>query len=180
MIETERLILRKWRFDDAPYMFQYASDPEVGPRCGWKPHESIDTSKEIISNFINFHPYCYAVCLKENINHPIGCIELMEKEDSSVKELGFWLGKPYWGNGYIKEASSALIEYGFNELDATLIYCGYYEGNHNSKRVQEKLGFEFDHKEMNHYIHQLDKTVISIVNVMTRDRWNQLKGYHHE
>lgn len=39
-IKTERLLLRPWRENDAPALFKYASDPEVGPRAGWPPHQS--------------------------------------------------------------------------------------------------------------------------------------------
>lgn len=175
MLQTERLILRKWRFDDACYMYQYCSDNEVGHRCGFLPHKSIEVSKEIISNFINFCPYCYAICKTEDINIPIGCIELMKRNEPNTLELGFWLGKPYWGYGYMKEAAIAVMDYGFNELGVDKIICSHYEDNYNSKRVQEKLGFLFDHKVDDHYVSQLDKTVVQIVNVMTKERWNNIK-----
>ena len=45
-IETERLILREWTLDDAAEMYEYAKNPLVGPTAGWKPHESIDESRE--------------------------------------------------------------------------------------------------------------------------------------
>ena len=45
-MESERIILRLWREDDAEDLFKYASDPEVGPRAGWAPHKSVEDSRE--------------------------------------------------------------------------------------------------------------------------------------
>ena len=47
-METERILLRPWRENDAEALFKYASDPEVGPRAGWPPHKSVEESLEII------------------------------------------------------------------------------------------------------------------------------------
>ena len=60
-------------------------------------------------------------------------------------ELGYWLGVPYWGRGLIPEAAMALIKYGFEGLRLTKIWCGYFEGNEKSRRVQEKCGFRYHH-----------------------------------
>ena len=64
MIETERLILRPWRDTDAPSLFKYASDPEIGPVAGWLPHKSVNGSLEIIRT-VFAAPETYAVVLKE-------------------------------------------------------------------------------------------------------------------
>ena len=47
-LETKRLLLRPWREEDAPALFRYASDPQVGPSAGWKPHASLEESREIL------------------------------------------------------------------------------------------------------------------------------------
>lgn len=61
-------------------------------------------------------------------------------------ELGvIFSRKPFWGRGYLPEAAAALIRRGFQELGMTTIWCGYYDGNVKSKRVQEKLGFVYHH-----------------------------------
>ena len=58
-------------------------------------------------------------------------------------ELGYWIGKPYWGMGLIPEASRELIRHGFDDLGLSRIWCGNFEGNARSERVQEKLGFSY-------------------------------------
>ena len=103
--ETKRLILRPWRETDADALFKYASDPDVGPRAGWPPHKSAEESRFVIENVFN-GAECYAICEKEN-NIAIGAVELKlnghtdmtDREDEC--ELGYWLGEPFWGRGYM-------------------------------------------------------------------------------
>ena len=74
ILETERLILRKWTQDDAESLFTYAKNPKVGPIAGWPPHKDIESSKYVIDNVFT-GAECYAICEKEN-NVAIGAVEL--------------------------------------------------------------------------------------------------------
>ena len=180
IIITSRLILRKWRIEDAPSMFKYACEPEVGLPCGWKPHENVQESERIIKAFIDHHPYCYAICLRGDIEHPIGSIELnlhtslCRSEDEC--ELGYWIGKPYWGNGFLPEAGKALVKYGFEVLKYNAIWCGYYEGNNKSKRAQEKIGFVYQRTEENTDVPQLNEVRTANVSLLTKERWVSLNS----
>lgn len=60
-------------------------------------------------------------------------------------EIGYWIGKPFWGHGFIPEAVRALLARCFNDLALDAVWCGYYDGNDKSKRVCEKSGFKFHH-----------------------------------
>lgn len=145
-LKTERLILRPWKESDAQSLYEYAKDPDVGPIAGWPPHKSVEESLNVIRDVFN-GAECYAICEKEN-NKAIGAIELKlngqtDKEDEC--ELGYWLGKPFWGRGYMPEAAKELIRHGFEDLKMSVIWCGYYDGNNKSKRVQEKVGFAYHH-----------------------------------
>ncbi|MBQ5449880.1 MAG: GNAT family N-acetyltransferase, partial [Treponema sp.] len=73
-METKRLILRKWKDDDAEELYKYASNPDVGPIAGWPPHKSIEESHDVIKNVFNGKE-AYAICLKED-GKAIGAIEL--------------------------------------------------------------------------------------------------------
>ena len=53
MMETNRIILRPWRDSDAEVLYKWASDPDVGPRAGWAPHQSVEESLEIIRTVFN-------------------------------------------------------------------------------------------------------------------------------
>lgn len=150
MIETDRLILRPWKESDAEALFKYASDPEVGPVAGWAPHTSVENSLEIICT-VFAAPEVYAVILKET-DEPIGCCGIMfpdllhtaEMKEGEA-EIGYWLGRPFWGHGYIPEAVKTLLARCFSELKLRAVWCGYYEGNDKSKRVCEKCGFKYHH-----------------------------------
>ena len=177
MLETERLLLRKWTKTDADSLFRYASNPEVGPIAGWPPHKSVEESKDIIKNVFN-GAECYAICEKEN-NIAIGAVELklnghtdMTKRDDEC-ELGYWLGQPFWGRGYMPEAARELLRHGFEELGMTKIWCGYYDGNVKSKRVQEKLGFVFHHTCAEVPVPLLNETRVGHTNILTKEHWEE-------
>lgn len=149
ILETERLLLRPWEPSDAGDLFEFASNPDIGSSAGWNPHKSVDESLEIIKT-VFAQPETYAVILKENMR-AVGSIGLMFGEKSNLNipeneaEIGYWIGKPFWGRGLIPEAVNALVKYGFRELGLAKIWCGYFDGNEKSKRVQEKCGFKFHH-----------------------------------
>lgn len=101
ILETERLILRPWEEKDANDLFQYASNPEVGPIAGWPVHTSVENSREIIKSYLSA-PETYAIVLKETMQ-PVGSIGLMigSASDKGIPdteaEIGYWIGVPYWG-----------------------------------------------------------------------------------
>ena len=63
----------------------------------------------------------------------------------SEAEIGYWIGVPFWGRGLIPEAVRELVWYGFEKLGLVRIWCGFFDGNDKSKRVQEKCGFKYHH-----------------------------------
>lgn len=177
-LETERLILRQWEETDAESLYTYAKDPAVGPITGWPTHKNVNHSLNVIRNALNGKE-CYAICKKEN-NVAIGAIELilnghtkMTKKDDEC-ELGFWLGKPFWGKGYMPEAIKSLLHHGFINLEMTTIWCGYYDGNHKSKRVQEKIGFHYSHTCNEVQVPLMNETRILHTNFITKKQWENI------
>ena len=146
-LTTERLILRPWAETDAEDLYRYAKDDRVGPIAGWPPHSSVDNSAEIIRTVFSA-PETYAVCLKED-NRAIGSIGLMigarsDKEIPGTEaEIGYWIGRPFWGQGLIPEAVRELLRYCFEDKGAQRVWCSHYAGNEKSKRVIEKCGFSY-------------------------------------
>ena len=132
-LETERLILRPWKEDDAESLYKYAKNPEVGPIAGWPVHTSVENSREIIKSVLAADE-TYAVCLRED-NVAIGSIGLTPPAQSHTKaaddeiEIGYWIGVPYWGQGLIPEAVRALQKHAFLDLGCSAMWCGYYDGN---------------------------------------------------
>lgn len=179
MIETERLILRPWQESDAEALYKYASDPEIGPPAGWPPHTDVENSRELIKHVLAV-PETYAVCLKDGT--PIGSIGLKLKGNTDMTdrdnecELGYWIGKPFWGQGLIPEASRALLRHAFENLDMRAVWCGYYDGNEKSRRVQEKLGFVYQHTTEALEVSLLNEIRTGHTNLMTKEHWQKI--YH--
>lgn len=175
ILTTKRLILRPWEESDAESLYTYAKDPSIGPIAGWPVHTDVKNSLEIIRNVLNT-PETYAICLKED-NEAIGSVglhlngstDLTDRDDEC--ELGYWIGKPFWGNGYVPEAAQEIIRHGFEELGMTAIWCGYYDGNIKSKRVQEKCGFIYHFTSEELEVPLMNEVRTGHVSRLTKDQW---------
>jgi len=178
MLETRRLLLRPWQETDAQSLYEYAKDPDIGLPAGWPPHSSVENSRELIRKVLSA-PETYAVCLKDG--RAIGSIglklqdhtDMTDREDEC--ELGYWIGKPFWGQGLIPEAAQELLRYAFEELGMRAVWCGYYEGNEKSRRVQEKLGFVYRYTTHNLDIPLLGERRTGHTSLLTKERWEQLR-----
>lgn len=180
VLKTERLILRPWRIEDANDLYEFAKDPQVGPIAGWPVHTSVDNSREIIKNVLST-PETYAVCLKEN-DKAIGSIGLMIGETSNISlsddegEIGYWIGVPFWCHGLITEAVRKLMDYAFNQLDIKKLWCGYFEGNERSKRVQEKCGFTYQYTIKDKECPLLNDIRVEHISSITKQQWINTLG----
>ena len=92
-------------------------------------------------------------------------------------ELGFWLGKHFWGRGIMPEASRELLRHAFEELGMKKVWCGYYDGNTKSMRVQEKLGFKYQGKKMNVDVPLMHEKRNINVNLMTKEDWSEMRTH---
>ena len=179
MLETKRLILRPWQEEDAKSLYEYAKDPDIGPPAGWPPHTSVENSRQIIRDVLSV-PETYAVCLKDG--NAIGSVGLKLKGSTDMTdredecELGYWIGKPFWGQGLIPEASRELLRHAFAELGMNRIWCGHYDGNTKSRRVMEKLGFVYHHTTEGLELEQLGEIRVGHVLLMTRQMWENTES----
>lgn len=150
-LETERLVLRPWREDDAEELYRYARDPEVGPIAGWPVHASVENSRDIIRDVLSA-PETYAVVLKET-GLPVGSVGLLFGDAANLEiaddeaEVGYWIGVPHWGRGLIPEAVREIACHGFVDLGLSGLWCSCHDVNARSKRVMEKCGFAHHHTE---------------------------------
>ena len=181
ILETDHLILRPWVEDDAEELYKYAKDPDVGPMAGWPVHASVENSREIIRAVLSA-PETYAVCMKET-GKPVGSIGLHRNDlatQDDEYELGYWLGKPYWGQGLIPEASREVLRYAFEDLGMNRIWCGYYDGNEKSRRVQVKLGFEYQRRTEGIEVKLLNEVRTGHSNLMTKERWQKVELFRRQ
>lgn len=144
-METDRILLRPWREEDAEALFRYASDPDVGPRAGWSPHKSVGESLQVIREvFSNDHTW--AIELRET-GEAIGCMGYFTPGESNIvigendAEIGYWVAKPFWNTGICTEALRLMIDYCFNVKGFECLWSDFFIDNPASGHVMEKCGF---------------------------------------
>ena len=149
MMETERLIIRQFTPEDALDIYECCNDFElVKTTLGipW-PYTEEDAKSWIINkekDKNNGSSYEFAICLKENPTEVIGCISLMGTNSPAKKaELGYWIERKKWNNGYATEASKAMIDFGFNQLNLNSIYARFFDINPASGKVMEKCNMKY-------------------------------------
>ena len=145
-LETSRLILRPWRYDEAEDLFDYASIEGLGQMAGWLPHKTIDESRAVLDMFIRGKK-TFAIELKET-GKVIGSVGIEEPDPDPEpvllgREIGYALHKSYWGKGLMPEAASRVIVWCFEELGLDYLTCGHFDWNMQSSRVIEKTGFRY-------------------------------------
>ena len=174
-LENYRILLRPWAESDADECYRYAKNPRVTLNFGKPPHISVEESREIIRNVL-MKPEIYAIIFKGS-GLPIGCVSLLFGDDRNLTdkpdecEIGYWLGEPYWGQGIMPEAVFMLLKHAFIDLEMNKIWSAYYDGNEQSKRVQEKCGFHYMRTEDNVDVPSLNEKRIVHVNCLTRNEW---------
>ncbi len=177
-LETERLLLREWTLQDASDVFDYASGAKVGPMAGWKPHDDLEETKQIIQMFIEAGD-TWAIEYRQN-HKVIGSIGLHQPKRKTIefdRELGYALSEHYWGQGLIPEAADAVIAYAFNELQISTLLVSHFSFNIQSKRVIEKLGFVF-HKHLDRSWKRYDGEILDEeVYLMTLEDYQKRKNH---
>ncbi len=145
-LETERLILRPIIENDAEAIYEYSQNKNVGINAGWKPHDSIEETHEIMPIVFLNQEYVFGMVLKETgkLFGTIGIIPDPKRQNDKTRMLGYAIGEDYWGKGFTTEAVHAILRFGFEELKLDLISAYCYPFNERSKRVLEKCGFQYE------------------------------------
>lgn len=172
VIDTRRLILRPWTMDDAPELYILASNPNVGPACGWEPHKSIAETRMVLRNIL-IAPGSYAIVLKDAYT-VIGAISLKfhrgaSTRDDAEPEVGFWIGEPFWGHHYAEEAARGILDCAFRLLDCVAVWGCYFDDNERASKVLNRLGFIYE--ETKPWVHTVRGNHALRELCLTRDRW---------
>lgn len=171
-LETERLILRPFTEDDAQALYAYASHPEVGPPAGWKPHESVEESREVIRTI--FLPSDTLAVVRRADGRLIGSAGFVDRHRTELgtpsEEIGYSLARDCWGQGLIPEAVRAIIRHAFTQLDYQALWAAYYDGNRKSKRVMLKCGMTYRLSRIEP-VAQLNETRLAHYFAITRREW---------
>lgn len=149
-IETDRLILRRYKIEDADAMYKnWASDSEVTKFLTWQPHPSVDVSRSIIEDWLKKYSdekyYQWAIVLKDNGNEPIGGISVVHmNEDISMVHIGYCLGRAWWRRGIMSEALKAVTDFMFDTVEVNRVEARHDPRNPNSGKVMQKCGMKYE------------------------------------
>lgn len=157
-IETERLILRRFRMEDAQATYnRWASDPQVTHFLTWPPHADADVTRLVIKSWAAAYDkpdyYQWAITVKAQDDLPVGSISVVRHDDAVRKaEVGYCIGRMWWRHGITSEALGAVIAFLFEEVGMERVEAKHDVNNPNSGRVMEKCGMikEGIHRRADH------------------------------
>ena len=146
--KTERLQLRPFRLNDSTRVQKLAGDWDVAKTTANIPHPYDDGMAEewISTHSESFEKKEHATFAIELISDQIliGAISLDLHLNHEWAELGYWIGKPYWNQGYCTEAASEILRFGFIDLGLNRIQARHMSKNPASGCVIEKIGMSFE------------------------------------
>ena len=148
VINTPRLHLRKLTMKDAQDIYEYSKDPLVAEHVLWDAHKSVAESKGYIRWMMRKYRYgepsSWGIALNED-DKVIGTIGFMWiQPENSAAEVGYSLSRKYWNMGYMTEALTALMRYGFDEMKLNRIEAMHETGNPASGAVMRKCGMKHE------------------------------------
>ncbi len=143
-LTTTRLVLRLCTLADAPDIQRLAADRDIASTTLRIPHPYEDGMAEQFiathqENFDRGEQLSLGIALRSN-DTVIGNIGLRLDPAQDNAEMGYWIGKPYWGQGYGTEAAAAVIRYAFEELELNRVYASHFTRNPASGRILQKIG----------------------------------------
>ncbi len=150
MLETERLMLRKFTLDDVPAYFRLNSDPEVVRFTGDKAFESEDEARAVMRaaplHDYETRGYGRLACIEKASGELVGFCGLKYLSDLEEVDLGYRFLPGYWGKGYATESACAVMDHGRKILAIERIVGLVDPGNAASVRVLVKVGMQFECK----------------------------------
>jgi RimJ/RimL family protein N-acetyltransferase len=143
-IKTERLVLRPLMLEDAPAFSKLASDYDIAKMTGSIPHPFPLFSAEFKIMYLRRQKergLAYPYAITRDGKELIGVIDLFRSAPDAALEIGYWLGKAYWGQGLVTEAAKAIIQEARQSLGVKALLAGAFTDNPASLTVLKKLGF---------------------------------------
>jgi RimJ/RimL family protein N-acetyltransferase len=136
-IKTRRLVLRDLTDSDAPEFARLAGDWDVARMTARIPYPYSEALAREWMDTLEPDEFVRAVLHRDELIGAVGYVAI----GNGSAEIGYWIGKPWWGSGFATEAASALVRYCFTTGGFKRLTCCHFEDNDASKRVIEKLGF---------------------------------------
>lgn len=172
-IQTNRLILRKLKEEDAADLFKYASEPAVSRFMPWEAHKTIEDAKEFLAFILKAYEQqrklTWAIELKET-GRMIGTIDYVSWLPKRFKaEIAYTLSPEYWGKGLMREAADGLLAFGFGEMGLNKVEAPIMLGNAQSRRLAEKLGMKLEGVARDHMIIKGEFVDLAMYSILKRE-----------
>jgi RimJ/RimL family protein N-acetyltransferase len=169
-LRTERLVLRALESADAPRVQELAGAREVALNTLNIPHPYLPAAAEewIASQDKKRAQGHLDFAIDDG--QLVGAIGLRVQNDFERAEIGYWIGKPFWGRGYATEAAAAIIRYGFEKLNLHRIYAGYFSRNEKSARIMIKNGMKYE-GTLRQHVKKWDEFVDIVYYGILREEW---------
>ncbi|SEW41780.1 Protein N-acetyltransferase, RimJ/RimL family [Chryseobacterium wanjuense] len=143
-IETERLILSQLKEEDLPFVVDYLQDKIFSDLTSNIPYPYrqedaefwLKMSKEAFEKGSGF-----TFAIRDKDEKIIGAIGLHDRGEGKA-ELGYWMAKTYWNQGFVTEAAKAVLDFGFKELTFNKIFATHFLHNPASGKIMEKIGMK--------------------------------------
>ncbi len=153
-LATERLLLRPFSLSDANDVQRLAGDRAIADTTINIPHPYEDGMAE---EWIGKHQetfdqgkgVCFAITTKAD-GALVGAISLMGVSAGHQAEMGFWVGKPYWNEGFCTEAANAVLRYAFEQMGLVRVHAIHFSRNSASGRVMQKVGMKHEGRRAHH------------------------------
>lgn len=149
-LKTERLNLRALKISDAQAIFEYAKNSNVSRFTLWEPHQNVEDSRSFVIDYAfqkyqETTPEPFGIILNTNPEKVIGTVGCFwVSKEAKCMELAYAIGEPFWGNGFVHEASKAVVDYVFKEMNIVRLQARCKVENRASARVMEKLGMKHE------------------------------------
>lgn len=146
IIETERLLLRYWRNEDAEDLFQLNQDKEVMKFTGDVPFKTTEDAERLIKNYTHYTNYGYGrlAVIEKSTGYFIGWCGLKYTPEQNVTDIGFRFYKKFWNRGFATEAAIACISDGFKTYHLNKIIGRVMNENIASVKVLQKCNLKFE------------------------------------
>ncbi len=149
-IETNRLILRRARVEDAQAMYDnWASDPEVTKFMTWTPHASVEVTRSLLQSWVEDYRksdwYQWMIVPKDSGDKPIGSIAVVGKDDRVGRfHVGYCIGRAWWHQGIMSEALQGVIDFLFDKVGANRVEARHDVNTPHSGGVMRKCGMQYE------------------------------------
>jgi len=145
-IETERLILSELKESDLPLVIKYMQDKEYSDFTSTIPYPYGEEEAEFwlkITKEAFEKRKGYTFAIRDKSEKIIGAIGLHD-EGADKAEIGYWMAKEFWNQGYVTEAAKAIVDFGFKELEYNKIFATHFPHNPASGKIMQKIGMELE------------------------------------